>query len=129
MEAIDRAGMLRDVHAMIRRVWNKNGGSLSGESLTFKNEAEKFERELAITAFCPDLRMFPLDCHVDSGSFRCGHCDQMRHGGSLMIYISDSTMMGDPLWAVLEEMRQACAGTGWCVPCVRELFKSAGHGN
>lgn len=127
--AIDRYGMLQDVHAIIRRVWNRNHGHLSGEPLEFKNEAESFERDLAISEFCPDLRTFPLDCTFDSHKFRCGNCRQMQHGGSLGIYISDSTMMGDPQWAVLENMRQARSGTAWCVPCVRKLLRTSEPGH
>lgn len=122
LSAVDYEGILHDVRQMGIEVWRRNNYSLSGAAFEFKEEAESFLAYLIHVVFCPDLWRFRVE--LNSHSYRCENCNRMQNGGSPMVWISDGTMMGDPLWAILEEN---CSGSssGWCVPCVRKLVKEA----
>lgn len=122
-QMIDRPGMIQDVHAIERSIWHRGGYSLSGEPSLLVHECMDFAQDLAFTEYCPELRGLGLKGKIDSHSYRCGNCDKMQNAGTLMIWISDGTMTGDPLWAIKEN--NGGDGTGWCVPCVRELIRKA----
>lgn len=120
---VDRQGMIQDVRRMIRDVWRRNNNSLTGAAYEFKEMCQIVLNDLIYSVYCPDLRGL-LKMEIDSHSYRCGNCHVMQNGGSPMVWISDGTMMGDPLWAVTEENYNG-SGTGWCVPCARKLIRKA----
>ncbi len=124
---IDREGMFHDVRAMSQRMWRTLGsedGQLAGNAARFLGECGEFVERLAFEMQCPDLMGMGLRGSIDTHTFRCGHCNQMQHGGTLGIWIPDSVMIGDPLWSIKEELADG-GDTAWCVPCVRKLFKKA----
>ena len=125
---LNRRGMIGDVSQMVSHIWSYNQGSLSGKSLEFKNECEEFLLSLAFDEYAPRLKRYGFKAEVCSRSFRCSNCHAMQNAGTLLIWISDGTMIGDPMWAIRESnCRFGGLDSGWCVKCVTRLVESAPH--
>jgi hypothetical protein len=68
-----------------------------------------------------------LEAVTSHDQYRCYNCRKMQPRGSVVVYVPDSVLEGDPAWSVTEAARLNAyngSGSGWCVKCAQNLNRS-----